>query len=310
MSRFQEQLRTIPPGTLGAIGLCTSLYLFQIVTDLPSLQTVTLCPRLVLYNHEVYRIITSALFHASLLHIGMNMMSTTAVGSMLERRLGSLKMILTMLWSILLTSILHIASAWLLFAIFGMKSLFYEHSVGFSGVIFHLSVLECSLGTHQSRSVFGFFEVPSYLYPWVLLVVLQLVMPNLSFAGHLSGIVAGTLQLQGMLDWLFPKDNLLKELEGRSGLRWLSSWPSFVPTTDVAVVTGRGQTLRQFVSRGFSSIATFVMNIAETVKVAIFGRGRMANQNIHLGLLDEDDVDDDSWNGLPPASRDTTSQIV
>jgi len=310
MSRFQETARTIPPATLGAIGINASLYIFQTVSNL-NLSNVTLSPRLVLYQFQVYRIVTSALFHGSLIHIGMNMMSLSAVGSLLERKLGTMRMILTMLWSILVTALLHIFSAWFLYAVFGIMGPFIGQSVGYSGVIFHLSVLECNLES-QSRNVFGLFQVPSYLYPWVLLVVLQFVMPNLSFAGHLSGIVAGTLQLYGMLNWLLPKESALRELDGKSWLRWLSSWPSFVSTTsDDSVVVGNGGSLRQGVGRGLWSVAAFMLNIAETIKVAVFGRGSRSNANIQLGLWDPDDDDDnneDSWSGLP--THTTTSEIV
>lgn len=38
-------------------------------------------------------------------------------------------------------------------------------------------------------SIFGFFSVPAKAYPWVLLVVWQLLVPQASFLGHLSGVV-------------------------------------------------------------------------------------------------------------------------
>lgn len=316
MSRFQEVARTVPPGTVGAMGLNAALFVVQIVGDVP-LPRVTLCPERVLYRGEIYRIVTSAFFHGGLVHIAMNMVSLSAVGSLLERRLGTLRTMLTMLWSVLLTSLLHIFASWLVYAALGISGPFMGHSIGFSGVIFHLSVLECNLGTHQIRSVFNLFDVPAHFYPWVLLLVLQLVMPNLSFAGHLSGIVVGTLQLYGMLRWLMPKENKLKELEGRPWIRWLSSWPSFVAaTSDDSVVSGNGASLRQGIGRAFLLLRTFLYNIAETIKVAIFGRGSRANSNIHLGLLTPEphdvseyteEEDEDSWNGLP---ENTTGQIV
>ena len=167
MSRLHELLHSIPPSTLGVIGLCSFLYLVQIASDLP-LRRVTLCPRLVIFEGEVYRILTSALFHASLMHIGMNLGSVFAIGGMLEKRLGSLRMFCTMLLSILLTSVIYIMAALFLDVVLKKKGLMNQHSVGFSGVIFHLSVLECNLEPHASRSVFGLFVVPSFLYPWVL----------------------------------------------------------------------------------------------------------------------------------------------
>ena len=305
----------MPPCTLAAIGLNSALFVVQMVADI-NLQSLTLCPRLVLYNHQVYRIVTSALFHGSLMHIGMNMMSLSAIGAMLERRLGTMRLIATILWSIILTSLLHILACWLIYVGMGIVGPFVSHSIGFSGVIFHLSVLECNLGTHENRSIFGLFEVPSYLYPWVLLLVLQFIMPNLSFGGHLSGIIIGTLQLHGSLRRLLPRENTLKSLESRLWMRWLSSWPSFVATTsDDAAAVVSGASLRQGVGRGFCVLWTFVFHFAETIKVAIFGRGNRVNENIQLGLWTpephdvsdyNEDEDDDSWSGLPA----TTSQTV
>ncbi len=39
------------------------------------------------------------------------------------------------------------------------------------------------------RSIFGLFTVPAHLYPWALLVFWQLLMPQVSFLGHLAGVV-------------------------------------------------------------------------------------------------------------------------
>lgn len=35
--------------------------------------------------------------------------------------------------------------------------------------------------------------VPSWVYPWVLLVLLSLLLPSISFMGHLGGILVGYL---------------------------------------------------------------------------------------------------------------------
>jgi hypothetical protein len=55
-------------------------------------------------------------------------------------------------------------------------------------------------------------------------------MPDLSFMGHLSGIVAGTLQLYGFLDWAMPSDTLLLQMDDWSCGRRLAAAPSFVAT--------------------------------------------------------------------------------
>jgi membrane associated rhomboid family serine protease len=151
--------------TVVIIGLCSALYATQLAFDL-QLHHVTLCPRAVVYLHEYYRIITSALFHGSFMHVGMNMMSTAAISAQLEKRLGTLNLLLTIMVSLLLTPMLHIVFA-LVSSLLGYDQLLFQHSIGFSGVIFHLSVLECNLD-QGSRSLFGFVSVPSFLYPWFL----------------------------------------------------------------------------------------------------------------------------------------------
>ena len=177
--RFQEHIRRTPPTTLAVLAICAGLHLWQFVTGYPKLSTITLCPRLVVFQGDAYRIVTSALFHGSFLHVGMNLMSAAAIGTMLEKRLGTFSLLMTVLWSILLTSAIYIVIALLCLWFFDREDLMRQHSIGFSGVLFHLSVIECNLGSPQSRSVFGFFHVSPKLYPWVLMVALQLFMPGM-----------------------------------------------------------------------------------------------------------------------------------
>ena len=159
----------------------------------------------------------------------MNMLSTAAIATLVERRLGTLSYIMTVLWSVLLTGILSLGMALGAQWLFGSDTLMNEHSLGFSGVMFHLLVLETNLTPHGSRSVFGFINVPAYAYPAVMLVVMQVIMPNVSFTGHLCGILAGMMHLYGLLDVILVKDSYLREMEQWSVLRFLTSKENFVP---------------------------------------------------------------------------------
>ena len=64
MSRASELFTKTPLANLIIIGSCSLAFVYQIVGD-PNLVDYTMCPRNVLYLHEFYRIITSALFHGS-----------------------------------------------------------------------------------------------------------------------------------------------------------------------------------------------------------------------------------------------------
>lgn len=54
-----------------------------------------------------------------------------------------------------------------------------QASVGFSGVIFTLALIDSYLSTQPTRSLFGFVQVPTRMYPWVLLVLLSVSPPCL-----------------------------------------------------------------------------------------------------------------------------------
>jgi len=88
-----------------------------------------------------------------------------------------------------------------------------ECCIGFSGIIFALLVV--NIGQTQSRttSIFGFFNVPTKLYPWALLVIFQLLMPGVSFLGHLSGILVGYLYTYGFLNKLLLPTSVLNGIE-------------------------------------------------------------------------------------------------
>jgi membrane associated rhomboid family serine protease len=314
MSRSSALLRSIPPATLAVLGICISIFLLQMISDL-DLEKFTMCPRLVLYIHEYYRVFTSAVFHANIMHIGMNMLSTSAISSMLEKRIGTLRHIFSMLWAILLTAVIYLLIAWIAYAVFGYDKWMYQNSIGFSGIIFHMSVLECSLLPNQSRSIFGFFSVPSYLYPWALLVILQMLMPNLSFLGHLAGILTGTLQSYGFFEFILVGESFMMEMESWSALRWMTALPNFVSTSSVAgLLHQEPSALLHSLRKGIWMVFKFVRDILETVLVCIFGRGHRFNSNTRLwnaanttsdggrilGSANHNALEDDEeWVGLP-----------
>lgn len=228
MSRVTEYFSKITLTTLCIHTLLLSLYLYQLLWN-PPLRLFTLQTHAILVHHQYYRIVTSALFHASFLHIFMNLMSFHAIATDLEHHFGTLWLFLTIVWSILLTSLLYILVATISYNVFDIDDLFVSHSIGFSGVIFHLSVLQCHLHPHATRDVYGILQIPSYLYPWALLVLLQLFLPHLSFMGHLAGIICGTTQRYRLWDVLLPSMEFLKQWEEWQVLQPITSLAMFRP---------------------------------------------------------------------------------
>ena len=100
------------------------------------------------------------------MHIAMNMLSTVALSGQLERELGTLRHVHSVAWAILCSNSIYMIVAYLLSILFMYDHLMYQHSVGFSGILFHMLVLECQAG--GSRNIFGVVSVPAWVYPWVL----------------------------------------------------------------------------------------------------------------------------------------------
>jgi rhomboid domain-containing protein 1 len=288
MSRLSELIESLPPATLAIVGVLISTYILQILLD-PQLKEYTLNPDLILHQGQIYRMFTSTLFHGSLIHIGINLMSTLALGRALEQhQLGTLGLGATSILSMVLTPAVYIILAAAAASV-GYQGWMQQHALGFSGILFHWAVLEAS--THQGhRSVLGLIQVPSHLYPWALLVVLQIFMPNLSLVGHLSGILVGTLQYYRVIR--IPRSLLIHWEEQYT---WLSHTNKYcpVPSLEDAPRTSILQVSRQ----ACTTLIMYIGWILETLRFIILGISRTPPSR--GAILVEAGDDDDDWNGLP-----------
>ncbi|CAM9388826.1 unnamed protein product, partial [Phaeothamnion confervicola] len=235
MSRLREVVDGFPLATLTVLVVCVVVEVVVFLFE-PDMLGYALNARSVLYAGEYYRILTAAVMHAGLRHILFNMMSMCAIGSGLEATIGTLGLAFTILWSIVLCGVIYVTVEWgMTFVVTGDEQYLLQNAVGFSGVIFTLALLESFTSAASHRSVFGFFQVPTRLYPFVLLLVLQFMMPGVSMAGHLGGIIVGLLHVYGATRPLLPSPAFLKQAEGWPPLRGIVARRNFVPVPAVLV---------------------------------------------------------------------------
>ena len=168
----------VPLCTAAIVGLCVGLQVYVFLFA-PPLSQFTLSAVLVIYNHQYWRLVTSALFHGGFMHIAFNMMSTLALAGSLERSVGTVQLVFVILWQIIVCGSFCVAASYCLtMFVFDDPSYMKQQSVGFSGVIFALAVVDIYRSGGGQRSVMGLFSVPAKYYPWVLLVVLQVRCPS------------------------------------------------------------------------------------------------------------------------------------
>lgn len=117
-----------------------------------------------------------AFYHANMSHLIANGISFISL-SFMEEVIG---------WQMFLFAILFIwiVSSIILYSIHNLIPSTKRYTIGFSGIIFGLIVLYYSLlGTSTAVSMIGL----------VVSIIPQLLIPGISFEGHLSGIIAGVI---------------------------------------------------------------------------------------------------------------------
>lgn len=179
-----------------------------------------------------YTILAAAFVHGGVMHICMNMLSLIQLGTSLEGQLGTSQFLYFSAWSIVFCGCLYLCVEYVCYFITGSGTWLEMKAVGYSGVLFSYAVIESYSVNVQSRSLFGLFNVPAVVYPWVLLILLSLIMPNVSFVGHFSGILVGILTVSGATTMLFPSKAFQEELEQSDLLHCIYNWSNYIRITE------------------------------------------------------------------------------
>ncbi|PIN18264.1 Rhomboid family protein [Handroanthus impetiginosus] len=232
-TRLNQWWEGIPFLTSAIVIVCGIIYLVCLFVGYDSFVEVCFLPSAIVSRFQVYRFYTAILFHGSLLHYLFNMLALVPMGSELERIMGSIRLSYIVILLATSNAILHLLMA-LLVAHNPFRHdpyLMDQCSIGFSGILFSMIVIETSLSGVQSRSFFGLFNVPAQWYVWILLVVFQLLMTNVSLLGHLCGILSGYAYIFGLFNVLIPGTSFYSSIESSSWLSTCVRRPKFIMST-------------------------------------------------------------------------------
>jgi len=142
---------------------------------------------------EWYRLVTAMFLHASLLHIALNMVVLYWCGTIVERALGTWRFLLIYFVSGIAGS----AGALLFSGPFAV-------TVGASGAIY---------GIFGALLILEYRATGTFAGPALGLIVINLalsfVIPNISWGGHVGGLVGGTLATFALLHFQYQRPRSL-----------------------------------------------------------------------------------------------------
>lgn len=142
---------------------------------------------------EWYRLVTAMFLHASLLHIALNMIVLYWCGTIVERALGTWRFLLIYFVSGIAGS----AGALVFSGPFAV-------TVGASGAIY---------GIFGALLILEYRATGSFTGPVLGLIVINLalsfVIPNISWGGHVGGLVGGTLATFALLHFQYTRPRSL-----------------------------------------------------------------------------------------------------
>mmetsp|Transcript_49752 Transcript_49752/g.57090 ORF Transcript_49752/g.57090 Transcript_49752/m.57090 type:complete len:292 (+) Transcript_49752:63-938(+) len=186
----------------------------------------------ILFQHQWYRMFTSAFIHYGVLHILFNMLWVCYAGKTIEKFFGTIPFIALFMTVLVFTGIIMLILVTILQILFGFFpfSEYNSYVGGFSGVVFaFMQILYVGIYSGTQVSLFG-LHMPAKWIPLTYLIITKLIMANSSFFGHLSGMIAGQLVNSKLLRWFLPSQSCCESVD-RALNRCTQKMSSFLGTT-------------------------------------------------------------------------------
>ncbi len=182
MAEVEETART--PGSLyatwGLLALCAAVYALQLVLG-PNVERVGQFLSPLTADGDWWRLVTANLLHANLVHLLLNGFGLLAVGSLVERSLGTARTVCVIGFSALGA----MGASWIFSS---------ERVVGVSGVVLGLFGALCWLELRFADALPAWWRVPrGALFGTLAATALFSLLPFVAAAAHVGGFLAGLL---------------------------------------------------------------------------------------------------------------------
>lgn len=182
MAEVEETART--PGSLyatwGLAGLCAVVYAGQLLVG-ADLERVGQFDLPLAVDGDWWRFVTANLLHANTIHLLLNGLGLLAVGSLVERSIGTARTVCVIACSALGA----MGASWLFQS---------DHVVGVSGVVLGLVGALCWLELRFATALPAWWRVPrGALFGTLAATALISLLPFVAAAAHAGGFLAGLL---------------------------------------------------------------------------------------------------------------------
>jgi hypothetical protein len=139
----------------------------------------------------------------------------------LEEKIGSAFILIYIIESIYFISFLYMLQIailkYLIISLFRFTEYNFDFycSVGFSGILFALYYLQCNFRnvSETTTQFFGLIPIKAKYSPLAYLILVQVLNPNSSLLGHLSGIFTGYLLKNLFVYFVFPRKEWIVSFE-------------------------------------------------------------------------------------------------
>ena len=173
----------------------------------------------IINKYQYYRIITNHFYHIGVFHYLTNMIFLYFVTKYLENEIGSVYTIIVAIHSMMLVSSMYLLMMYLLKKLLQLSMYNFSSQSGFSCVCFTFDLFYFLLKKNNDKIIsLFFFGIKGVHSSFLIIFLFQMLTPNSSVIGHLSGLIAALSIYKGFVFISFPRMEWVDEAEKILGL--------------------------------------------------------------------------------------------